>query len=120
MRKMMLGFAFCGLVAFGAGLSAETKTVTGTVVDGHCDTKMGGAKAAEAGHAACAEKCIKGGAPVMVVTDSEIYEIVGTWTANDNEKLVPFAGKKVKVTGNVATKEGKPTIEATAVEAAGM
>jgi hypothetical protein len=56
----------------------------------------------------------------MVVTDSEIYELVGSWTANDNEKLVPFAGKKVKVTGNVATKDGKPTIEATSVEAAGM
>lgn len=120
MRKMFLGFAFCGLVAFGAGLSAETKTVTGTLVDGHCNTKMGGAKAAAAGHAACAEKCIKGGAPVMVVSEKEIYEIVGTWTANTNEKLVPFAGKKVKVTGNVTTKDGTSTIDATSVEAAGM
>jgi hypothetical protein len=120
MRTMFLGLALGAVVAFGTGLSAETKTITGTVVDGHCNTKMGGAKAAEAGHAACAEKCIKGGAPVMVVSDSEIFEIVGSWTANANEKLVPFAGKKVKVTGNVATKDGKPTIEATAVEAAGM
>lgn len=120
MRTMFLGLTLGAMVAFGAGLSAEVKTVTGTVVDGHCNTKMGGAKAAEAGHASCAEKCIKGGAPVMVVSDNEIFEIVGTWTANDNEKLVPFAGKKVKVTGNVATKDGKPTIEATAVEAAGM
>ncbi len=119
MRKMFLGLAFGAIVAFGAGLSAETKTVTGTVVDGHCNTKMGGAKAAEAGHAGCAEKCIKGGAPVMVVSDSEIYQIVGSWTDNDNQKLVPFAGKKVKVTGNVATQDGKSTIEATAVEAAG-
>lgn len=120
MRKMFLGLAFGAVVAFGTGLSAQTKTVTGTVVDGHCNTKMGGAKAAAEGHAACAEKCIKGGAPVMVVSDNEIFEIVGSWTANDNEKLVPFAGKKVKVTGNVAEKDGKPTIEATAVEAAGM
>jgi hypothetical protein len=119
MRKMFLGLAFGAIVAFGAGLSAETKTVTGTVVDGHCNTKMGGAKAAEAGHASCAEKCIRGGAPVMLVSDGEIYEIVGSWTANTNEKLVPFAGKKVKVTGDVATKDGKPTITATAIEAAG-
>jgi hypothetical protein len=55
----------------------------------------------------------------MLVSDGEIYEIVGSWTANTNEKLVPFAGKKVKVTGDVATKDGKPTITATAIEAAG-
>jgi hypothetical protein len=117
MRSMFMGLALGAIVAFGAGLSAETKTVTGTVVDGHCHTKMG-AKAAEADHAKCAEKCIKGGAPVMVVTDNVIYEVTGAWTANDNEKLVPFAGQKVKVTGTVAEKDGKQTIELTAIEKA--
>ena len=40
MSKWMLGFAAATLVA-GAGLSAETKTVSGVLVDMMCNTKQG-------------------------------------------------------------------------------
>jgi hypothetical protein len=114
MRKTVLGLALGAIMAFGTGLSAETKTVTGTLVDVMCHTKMG-AKATEPGHAGCAAKCAKGGEALVVVTDSAIYQVTGAWTANDNEKLVEFAGQKVQVTGNVSEKDGKPALEVTSI-----
>lgn len=117
MRSTLLGLTLGALVAFGVGLSAETKTITGSLIDTKCHTKMG-EKAMGAGHSDCAQTCIKNGAPVAVVVDGDIYHVTGSWTANNNEKLVEFAGKKVEATGNVMEQDGKKTIELTAVKAA--
>jgi hypothetical protein len=117
MRTTLVGFTLGALMAFGVGLSAETKTITGSLIDTKCHTKMG-EKAMAAGHADCATTCFKNGAPVAVVTDGGIYHVTGAWTANNNEKLVEFAGKKVQATGAVTEQDGKMTIELTAVKAA--
>jgi hypothetical protein len=46
--------------------------------------------------AQCAQKCIKGGSPAVLVTeDGKIYKIA------DQAKIVPHAGMKVTVTGNL-------------------
>jgi hypothetical protein len=119
MRKMFMGLALGAFVVGGVGVSAETKTVTGTLVDAMCHTKMG-AKATEAGHAGCAAKCAKGGEALLVVTDSTIYQVTGAWTADDNAKLVEFAGQKVEVTGDVAAKDGKTTLEVATIKKAAM
>ena len=106
MSKWMLGFAAATLVA-GAGLSAETKTVSGVLVDVMCNTKQGTEKATGAAHADCAAACAKKGSPLAVANDKGIYEVAGAWTENKNEKLIEFAGHKVEATGEVTEKDGK-------------
>lgn len=117
MRKLMLGMAVATL-AFGAGLSAETKTVTGTLVDTMCNTKQGTEKATAAAHADCAAACAKKGAPLAVAADGGLYEVTGAWTENKNQKLVEFAGHKVEATGEVTEKDGKKMIALTAIKMA--
>ena len=117
MRKTMLGIAVATL-AFGAGLSAETRTITGTLVDVMCNTKQGTAKATSGAHADCAAACAKKGAPLAVANDSGVYEVTGAWTENKNEKLIEFAGKKVEVTGDVTEKAGKQVLALTAIKLA--
>jgi len=118
MRTILLGCTLGALVAFGPGLSAETKTITGSLIDTKCHTKMG-EKAMADGHAECAQKCAKAGAPLAVVTDSGIYHVVGDWTADNNAKLVDFAGKKVQARGDVQEKDGKTTINLSMIQLAG-
>lgn len=117
MRKLMLGIAAVTL-ACGAGLSAESKTVTGTLVDVMCNTKQGTEKATAAAHADCASACAKKGAPLAVAADGSIYEVTGAWTENKNAKLIEFAGHKVEATGEVTEKDGKKMIALTAIKMA--
>lgn len=93
MRTMLTGLTFVAAVAVGASLSAETRTVTGSLIDTKCHTKMA-AKAMAADHADCATTCAKNGAPLAVVTDAGIFHVTGAWTDNKNEKLVEFAARR--------------------------
>ncbi len=117
MRKFMLGVAAATFV-FGTGLSAETKTVTGVLVDVMCNTKQGTAKATSTDHSDCAAACAKKGSPLAVASDAAIYEVVGAWTENKNEKLIEFAGHKVEATGDVVEKDGKKVLTLTAIKMA--
>lgn len=117
MRKLMLGMAVATL-ALGTGLSAETKTVTGVLVDVMCNTKQGTAKATGPAHADCAATCAKKGSPLAVANDQGIFEVTGAWTENKNEKLIEFAGKKVEATGDVTEKDGKWQMALTSIKAA--
>jgi hypothetical protein len=75
-----------GLAA--SGLAAEFK---GFVEDQRC-SGMPEMK----GDAACAQKCIKGGSPAVLVTpDGKIYKIA------NQEKIVASAGQNVTVTGKL-------------------
>ena len=117
MRKFMLGVAAATL-AFGTGLSAETKTVSGVLVDVMCNTKQGTAKATAEAHADCAASCAKKGSPLAVASDKGIYEVTGAWTENKNEKLIEFAGHKVEATGDVTEKDGKMIIAVSSIKMA--
>ncbi|MDP4283220.1 MAG: hypothetical protein Q8891_02260 [Bacteroidota bacterium] len=65
-------------------------TWTGYISDAHC-----GAKGNNAGHAACAKKCVKEGyAPVFVVGD-KVYAI------SNPEKVDNFIGDKVTIKGTI-------------------
>ena len=117
MRKFMLGVAAATL-AFGTGLSAETKTVSGVLVDVMCNTKQGTAKATAEAHADCAASCAKKGSPLAVASDKGIYEVTGAWTENKNAKLIEFAGHKVEATGDVTEKDGKKTLVLSSIKMA--
>ena len=63
---------------------------TGYISDAHC-----GAKEDLSTHAACAQKCVKGGeAPVFVLGD-KVYAI------SNPKKVAKFIGDKVKITGTI-------------------
>ncbi len=68
--KKFFGYAVAVAMLAGVSFAAET-TVKGVISDEHC-----GAKGAKGDHAACAEKCIKGGAaPVFVSEDGKVWKI---------------------------------------------
>lgn len=117
MRKYLLGIV-AATVVFGTGLSAETKTVTGVLVDVMCNTKQGTAKATSGDHSDCASVCAKKGSPLAVANESGVYEVTGAWTENKNEKLIEFAGHKVEATGEVSEKDGKMIIAVSSMKMA--
>lgn len=89
MKKLVGLFALAGLTAFGADIS-------GFVADASCGAKHANANAASA---ACAQKCIKGGAEAVLVTkDGKVYKI----DSASQEKAKSFAGKTVTVSGDVS------------------
>ncbi len=75
-----------GLAA--SGMAAEFK---GFVEDEKCSTMP-----AMKGDADCAQKCIKGGSPAVLVTpEGKIYKI------SNQDKIVASAGQNVTVTGKL-------------------
>jgi hypothetical protein len=93
-RQMKKLAAFTALALSFAATGAFAENLTGYVSDAMCskDTHM----VSSADHAACAQKCIKGGdKPVLVVDDKTVY------TITNPSILVPHAGEKVTVEGSV-------------------
>ena len=87
MKKVLAVFAFCAISA----MAAEW---TGYIEDASCAGKKEDHGAAE-DHAACAARCIKGGAPAVLVSEGKVYKI------SNQDKVVAHAGKKVTITGTV-------------------
>jgi hypothetical protein len=98
MKKLMLVCAVLSMFLFtiatitAAEDMGKSETVKGWVSDSHC-----GAKGAMAGHEACAAKCIKGGAKMVVVTDGDQKVL----TVDNPEALEEHLGHHVAVTGEV-------------------
>lgn len=90
---------------------------TGTVIDTGChmahDSK--GEK-----HISCATTCAKAGVPLAILDEASgtIYLPVAVNHKNQNEKLMPFIEKKVKVTGTLMEKGGMKGISLKTIEAA--
>jgi hypothetical protein len=81
-----IGLMTIGLAA--SGLAAEYK---GFVEDTACANKP-----EMKGNAECAQKCIKGGSPAVLVTeDGKVYKIA------NQDKIVASAGTNVTVTGKL-------------------
>jgi hypothetical protein len=87
MKKLTAAAALVfGLAA--SGMAAEFK---GFVEDTKCSTNPDMKDDAD-----CAQKCIKGGSPAVLVTaDGKIYKIA------NQDKIVAHAGMKVVVTGDM-------------------
>ena len=113
MKSFLLGFrktaalatvSFCFL-AFGANAQDESKTVSGEVLDMACYMAKGahGEK-----HKGCAAACIKGGAPMGLLTsDGKIYLLVENHDKKEAyAKVKDHAGEKITVKGTASTKGG--------------
>jgi hypothetical protein len=91
MKKLV---ALTALVLSFAATGAFAETFTGYVSDAMCAADPH--KVSSADHAACAQKCIKGGEkPVLVVDSKTVY------TITNPQILVPHAGEKVTVEASV-------------------
>jgi hypothetical protein len=87
--------------------AAADKEVTGEIVDLMCyvDHKATGDK-----HAACGNKCIKGGGPVGIVSDGKAYLVVGEHKPI-NDTLADSCGKTITLKGKVAERDGMTMLE---------
>jgi hypothetical protein len=116
MRKILAVAAAAALVA-SASLFAETKTITGEVVEIACHTKKGAGGSGEA-HKGCATGCAKKGNAMGILASDAVYEIAGDYAANSNAKLIEFVAAQVEATGEVTEKDGKKVITVTSMKAA--
>jgi hypothetical protein len=80
-------------VVFGlAAVSAMAADLTGYVIDKNCASKK-----AMWGNEACAQSCVKKGAPAVIATeDGKVYAVA------NQDKVLDSLGKKVTVTGKVS------------------
>jgi hypothetical protein len=81
------------LLALAATFSrgAMATDFSGYIIDQNC-----AAKPAMKGNVDCANKCIKGGSPAVLLTDDgKVYKIA------EQAKVVDLAGKKVTITGKL-------------------
>ena len=92
---------------FAADSTAETKTITGEIVDLMCYLDHG-AKGEK--HKGCAEKCIKSGGPIGLLSGDDLYLVIGDHKPM-NEELADKAAQKVTLKGKVVEKHGMKMIE---------
>jgi len=87
MKKSLTLFALAATFSFGA-MAADFR---GYIIDQNCASKP-----AMKGNVECANKCIKGGSPAVLVTDDgKIYKIA------DQAKVADHAGKMVTISGTM-------------------
>ena len=87
----MKTFAATALLTLGLAAAGMAADFSGFIEDTACSTKAGMKNDAE-----CAQKCIKGGSPAVLVTpDGKIYKIA------DQDKIMAHAGHNVTITGDL-------------------
>jgi len=94
----------------------QSQTITGEIVDTGCFLAHG---ARGEKHASCAAKCINGGTPMGLLTDTgALYLLTPNHdNADAYTKLKGMAAKTVTVTGTVMDRSGMKGIDVTAYKA---
>ena len=87
--------------------AAAAKEVTGEVIDMMCYVDHG---ATGDKHAPCAQKCVKGGGPVGLLSQGKAYLVVGDHKPM-NDQLAEYCGKTITLTGKMAERGGIAMIE---------
>jgi hypothetical protein len=104
--------------ASGAKSSTEPQTIKGYVIDSACTFTKHLKKPISPD---CAIACAKAGSDLVIQTEAGMiyWPISGdTPATGQNDKLMPYAGKMVSVTGKVYSKGGSKAIVIDKVEAA--
>ena len=97
--------------------TGKTVTVRGYVLDSACAFTKGLKKPVSAD---CATACAKAGSPLVILTDNgNIYWPIADTTpsSGQNEKLLPFAGQRVKASGKVFQRGGSSALVIEKIEA---
>lgn len=122
MRKLSV-YAAIALMLIGASIAASAAptdkevTLKGEVIDQPCyDGKSGKGEA----HKACALSCAKRGNQLAILEDGSntVYSISGDYSANKNEKLIPYVAEIVEVKGTVSEKDGHKWVNVTSIKKA--
>jgi len=104
------------LMAVGAD-AGKSVAVKGYVLDSACAFTKGLKKPISG---ECAVACAKAGSPLVILSDEgTIYWPIAdaTPSSGQNEKLMPFAGKKVSVSGKVYQRGGSSAMVIEKIEA---
>jgi hypothetical protein len=123
---LFLGIALSSAVATSAQATDQAKeapteykaTVEGLVRDIACPIQNHKASAIEF-NLECAKECAKSGSPLIILTRSgDIYTPMSTAMpdTSQNEKLMPYLGKFVRVSGTVYTRSGTRAITIEKIE----
>ena len=103
---------------FAAEQTAKTMTVKGYVLDSACAFTKGLKKPISSD---CAVACAKAGSPLVILAPSgTIYWPIADTTpsSSQNDKLMPYAGKRVTVSGKIYDRGGSKAIVISKVESA--
>jgi len=106
------------MAVFATEQATKTSTVKGYVLDSACAFTKGLKKPISA---ECAIACAKAGSPLVILAPSgTIYWPIADTTpsSSQNEKLLPFAGKRVTASGKVFDRGGSKAIVISKIEAA--
>ena len=106
------------IAVFATEQAAKTATVKGYVLDSACAFTKGLSKPVSV---ECAIACAKAGSPLVILSSAgAIYWPVADTTpsSSQNDKLLPFAGKRVTVSGKVFERGGSKAIAISKIEAA--
>ena len=112
-RKMVWGFTMTILLAAGmhiASADSQPVTIKGYVLDSACAFTKGLKKPISA---ECAVACAKAGSPLVILTeDGTIYWPISAAppAKGQNDRLIPFAGKRVSVQGKIYQRGGSRAV----------
>src|SRR3954447_24065626 len=117
LRMLKLALPALVLVAiFASGDAGKSMTLRGYVLDSACAFTKGLKKPISA---ECATACAKAGSPLVILTPTgTIYWPIAdsTPSSSQNDKLLPFAGKNVSVSGKVFERSGSKAIVISKIE----
>ena len=108
-----------GSVVLAAAQPGEQKTVTGWVLDSACAFTKGLSKPISRD---CALACARNGSPLVILQDdgSIYWPISESMPAvSQNQRLKPFAGKRITATGKSYTRGGSTAIVIEKINGAG-
>ena len=106
------------VAVFATEEAAKSVTLKGYVLDSACAFTKGLTKPISA---ECATACAKAGSPLVILTPAgAIYWPIADTTpsSSQNDKLLPFAGKNVTVTGKTFSRGGSKAIVISKIEEA--
>jgi hypothetical protein len=104
------------VAVFATENTGQSLTVKGYVLDSACAFTKGLKKPVSA---ECALACAKAGSPLVILAPSgTIYWPIAdaTPSSSQNDKLLPYAGKEVTVSGKVFTRGGSKAIVISKIE----
>jgi hypothetical protein len=107
--KWVLPFLLVAML-WGSDPKAKTETVKGYVLDSACAFTKGLEKPISR---ECAIACGKAGSPLVLLSaDGTIYWPIAdsTPSSGQNDRLLPFAGQKVRITGKVFERRGSRAV----------
>jgi len=92
-------------------------TLQGEVLDLYCFMKHPD-NGQGAGHAKCAQNCIRKGLPIGFLSDGEVYLIIGQEHESAADIVVEFAGSQSILKGTLVNHHGVKAIEIASIESA--